>query len=92
MNGNRIDRLRRFLHIYQSSSPSILLMAGIGNALQVVEEQNNMIRKIPDKLSEDADRTVRMQKFKLFTAGCQTGYRKTDHSICKGRFVRTADL
>lgn len=40
LNGNRIDRalLRRFLHIYQSSSPSYLLMAGIDNALQYVEE------------------------------------------------------
>lgn len=40
VNGNRIDRtlLRRFLHIYQSSSPSYLLMAGIDNALQYVEE------------------------------------------------------
>lgn len=40
VNGNRIDRrlLRRFLHIYQSSSPSYLLMAGIDNTLQYVEE------------------------------------------------------
>lgn len=40
VNGSRIDRvrLRRFLHIYQSSSPSYLLMAGIDNALQYVEE------------------------------------------------------
>lgn len=36
VNGNLIDRelLRRFLHIYQSSSPSYLLMASIDNALQ----------------------------------------------------------
>lgn len=41
VNGSRIDRtlLRRFLHIYQSSSPSYLLMAGIDNALQYVEEK-----------------------------------------------------
>lgn len=40
VTGNRIDKglLRRFLHIYQSSSPSYLLMAGIDNALQYVEE------------------------------------------------------
>lgn len=40
VNGSRVDRalLRRFLHIYQSSSPSYLLMAGIDNALQYVEE------------------------------------------------------
>ncbi len=41
VNGNRInrDKLRRFLHIYQSSSPSYVLMASIDNALQVVAEQ-----------------------------------------------------
>lgn len=40
VNGDRIDRtlLCRFLHIYQSSSPSYLLMAGIDNALRYVGE------------------------------------------------------
>lgn len=38
VNGELIDRnlLRRFLHIYQSSSPSYLLMAGIDNALRYI--------------------------------------------------------
>lgn len=40
VNGKLIDRerLRRFLHIYQSSSPSYLLMASIDNALHYVDE------------------------------------------------------
>jgi len=40
VNGNRIDRmlLKRFLKIYQSSSPSYLLMASIDNALQYIEK------------------------------------------------------
>ena len=40
VNGNRVDRslLRRFLNIYQSSSPSYLLMASIDNALQYIED------------------------------------------------------
>ena len=39
VNGTIVDRerLRRFLHIYQSSSPSYLLMASIDNALQYME-------------------------------------------------------
>ncbi|MCM1190181.1 MAG: PLP-dependent transferase [bacterium] len=39
VNGKRIDRelLRRFLRIYQSSSPSYLLMASIDSALDYVE-------------------------------------------------------
>lgn len=41
VNGERIDRerLRRFLHIYQTSSPSYLLMASIGNVLQFLERE-----------------------------------------------------
>lgn len=41
VNGDRIQRsrLRRFLHIYQSSSPSYILMASIDNALRVAERE-----------------------------------------------------
>ncbi len=41
VNGELIDRerLRRFLHIYQSSSPSYILMASIDNALELVDRQ-----------------------------------------------------
>lgn len=41
VNGRLIDRdrLRRFLHIYQSSSPSYVLMAGIQNALCLASEK-----------------------------------------------------
>lgn len=41
VNGSLLDRnlIRRFLHIYQSSSPSYLLMASIDNALQYVDEK-----------------------------------------------------
>lgn len=45
VNGTRVDRdrLRRFLHIYQSSSPSYVLMAGIDNALQLVKERGKYL-------------------------------------------------
>lgn len=41
VNGSLIDRdyLRRFLQIYQTSSPSYLLMASIDNALRFVEQE-----------------------------------------------------
>lgn len=41
VNGSLIDRsyLKRFLHIYQTSSPSYLLMASIDNALRFVEQE-----------------------------------------------------
>lgn len=45
VNGNLTDRerLRRFLHIYQSSSPSYLLMAGIDNALEYLEKEGKRL-------------------------------------------------
>ena len=41
VSGNLIDRerLKRFLHIYQTSSPSYVLMASIDNALNVMEQK-----------------------------------------------------
>lgn len=45
VNGTIVDRerLRRFLHIYQSSSPSYLLMASIDNALQYMERDGEKV-------------------------------------------------
>jgi len=41
VNGTLVDRLRlrRFLHIYQTSSPSYILMASIGDAMEVMRKQ-----------------------------------------------------
>ena len=41
VNGKMVDRdlLKRFLHIYQTSSPSYLLMASIDNALNFAEQE-----------------------------------------------------
>lgn len=45
VNGSLADRelLRRFLNIYQSSSPSYLLMASIDNALQSIEKEGEAL-------------------------------------------------
>jgi len=45
VNGERVDRrlLERYLRIYQSSSPSYILMAGIDNCLQVLEQDGKML-------------------------------------------------
>lgn len=45
-NGNLIDRnkLRRFLHIYQSSSPSYIMMASIEHAVQTAVENKDLFR------------------------------------------------
>lgn len=51
VQGNRIDRekLKRFLHIYQSSSPSYVLMASIDNALQLMEERGAELLGLMEK-------------------------------------------
>lgn len=43
VNGKLIDReqLRRFLQIYQTSSPSYILMASIGNVLRFLDEEGD---------------------------------------------------
>ena len=43
-NGNLIDRdkIKRFLHIYQSSSPSYIMMASIEHAVQTAVENKNL--------------------------------------------------
>lgn len=45
VNGGLINRsrLKRYLHIYQTSSPSYVLMASIDNALRIVEEQGEKL-------------------------------------------------
>lgn len=59
VNGSLIDRsyLRRFLQIYQTSSPSYLLMASIDNALRFVEQEGgnafHRFEKYYDKMVEN---------------------------------------
>ena len=45
VNGERVDRerLRRFLRIYQSSSPSYVLMASIDNAVTMMEQDGEKL-------------------------------------------------
>lgn len=47
INGTLVNRsrVRRYLHIYQTSSPSYVLMAGIDNALRIVEERGAQLFK-----------------------------------------------
>ena len=45
INGGLVDRKRveRFLHIYQSSSPSYVLMASIDHAIHIIEEKADIL-------------------------------------------------
>lgn len=65
VNGNLVDRerLRRFLRMYQTSSPSYLLMAGIDNALRTAEKERNTI--FPDFLKNWENMLRELKKLKL---------------------------
>ncbi len=61
VNGDRVDRnqLRRFLHIYQSSSPSYVLMASIDNALHLMEKKGH---RLLEDFANKYDRMLRRLK------------------------------
>ena len=70
VNGNMIDRnkLRRFLHIYQSSSPSYVLMASIENALWQVQGRE-MFDKFIHRWEKMCDMLSTMQNLSILPTG-----------------------
>ncbi len=50
-NGNLVirDELKKFLHIYQSSSPSYIMMASIEHAVQIAVENKEMFRVFKER-------------------------------------------
>ena len=72
VNGNLIDRnkLRRFLHIYQSSSPSYVLMASIENALWQIEHQGQeMFDKFIHRWEKMCDALSTMRNLSILPTG-----------------------
>ena len=73
-DGPRVDlaRLERFLQIYQSSSPSYVLMASIENAVAVMEQlraergmEGNAIDRYVRRIRDMRERLGRMNRLKL---------------------------
>ena len=67
VNGNLVDRdlLKRFLHIYQSSSPSYLLMASIDNALRHAEDGVYAFRTFRERYGEMMEKLHRCRCLKF---------------------------
>jgi arginine/lysine/ornithine decarboxylase len=58
--------LKRFLHIYQTSSPSYLLMAGIDNALDVTErEGGHLFRDFKERWEDMLEKLSACKKLKF---------------------------
>lgn len=64
LNGTRIDRrkIRNYLHIFQTSSPSYVLMASMDECLKTVAEQGNVLFEIYVKNLES--KRVELKKLK----------------------------
>ncbi len=55
VNGSRIDpeRLKFFINIFQTSSPSYIIMAGIENCFDILEEEGEVRQKALDGMLDD---------------------------------------
>ncbi len=65
------EKVKRFLHIYQSSSPSYLLMASIDNALQYVEcDGKKAFEEFADRYREMLKELSVCKHFKFLRGDC----------------------
>lgn len=70
VNGEIINRqqLRRFLHIYQTSSPSYILMASIDNAFSIVEKQGkDLFSNFHRKYCEMLDCLIKCKRLQILS-------------------------
>ena len=75
VNGTLVDRglLKRFLRIYQSSSPSYPLMAGIDNALRYIKESGGeAFREFRRRFSEMMEILADCRRLKFLSGGPET--------------------
>jgi Arginine/lysine/ornithine decarboxylases len=60
-------RIEKYLAIYQSSSPSYLLMAGIDRCVSILEEQQELFTSYDQKLKDFYQSMNTLQRLKLLT-------------------------
>lgn len=67
LNGDRVDRekIRKYLTIYQSSSPSYVLMAGLDNCMEWLASHGDAFEQFWRELQVLRDGLRKMQKLKL---------------------------
>lgn len=69
VNGERVDRdrLRRFLRIYQSSSPSYVLMASIDNCISLMETEGvSLLEQFASRFEELTRDLKKLQHIEIF--------------------------
>jgi len=76
VNGDRVDRerLRRFLRIYQSSSPSYVLMASVDNAIAMIEQDGERIfHEFYENFTRMTDALSACKHFKILAVKREVG-------------------
>ena len=70
INGNLIngELVNHYLHVFQTSSPSYLLMAGIDKCIQILEEETTLFQKYCTKLYDFYKKMSSLQKLHVLTA------------------------
>lgn len=83
VNSNRIDykKVKEFINIYNSSSPSYLLMAGIEKCIDLIEDEGELlIKKYYSNLEKFRNRCKELDCLKLYNS--ETFYDKGKILIC----------
>ncbi|MBO7338898.1 MAG: aminotransferase class V-fold PLP-dependent enzyme [Lachnospiraceae bacterium] len=76
VNGDRVDRerLRRFLRIYQSSSPSYVLMASVDNAIAMIEQDGErLFHEFYENFTRMTDALSACKHFKILAVKREAG-------------------
>ena len=76
VNGDRVDRerLRRFLRIYQSSSPSYVLMASVDNAIAMIEQDGErLFHEFYENFTRMTDALSACKHFKILAMKREAG-------------------
>lgn len=69
VNGTRVDyeRIKEYLSIYQSSSPSYILMAGIDHCMEILEKESGVVfKKFSHNLNEFYDNMKNLKYLKVY--------------------------
>jgi arginine/lysine/ornithine decarboxylase len=87
VNGDRVDRerLRRFLRIYQSSSPSYVLMASVDNAIAMIEQDGErLFHEFYENFTRMTDALSACKHFKILAVKREVGLGQGGDSANQG--------
>lgn len=85
IKGNLVkkEQVERYLQIYQSSSPSYLLMAGIENSIFWMKEHKKEIETYYERLLEMRERLKHLKNLRLVQEDLKGKYGIFDMDLCK---------